>query len=98
VSGDREWSLAEGLNFIGRDRGCSVCIDSPTLSRRHARIFVDGADATLEDLGSKNGPSLNGHPVTQPVPLDDGDRIQVGSVEMTYHREASLPSTITRHI
>ena len=98
VSGDREWSLAEGSNVVGRDRGCSVRIDSPTLSRRHARIFVDGADATLEDLGSKNGTCLNGHPVTQQVALDDGDRIRVGSIEMTYRREASLPPTITRHI
>jgi DNA-binding winged helix-turn-helix (wHTH) protein len=98
VSGNREWVLAQGSNLVGRDRGCSIWIDSPTLSRRHACIVVDGVAATLEDLGSKNGTYLNRHPVTQPLVLHDGDRIQVGSVEMTYHPEATLPSTITRHI
>ena len=98
VSGDREWLLAEGSNLVGRDRACTVCIDSLTLSRRHACIVIDGGGATLEDLGSKNGTYLNRHPVTQPVMLNDGDRIQVGSVEMTYRTEATLPSTITRHI
>ena len=32
----------------------------PSVSRRHARILVDGDGATLEDLGSKNGTLLNG--------------------------------------
>src|SRR5919109_731741 len=84
VFGDREWLLTDGENLVGRGRDCSVRIDSPTLSRRHARIVLDGAAATLEDLGSKNGTYLNRRPVTQPVALNDGDRIQVGSVEMTY--------------
>src|SRR5688572_29644776 len=74
VSGDREWLLADGSNLVGRDRSCAVCIDSPTLSRRHACIVIDGAGATLEDLGSKNGTYLNKHAVTQPVVLNDGDR------------------------
>ena len=98
VLGDDEWFLSDGANVVGRDRDCSVRIDSPTLSRRHARIIVDGIDATLEDLGSKNGTYLNRRPVTQAVALNDGDRIQVGSVEMTYRIAGLEPSTITRHI
>jgi len=98
VSGDREWLLAEGANLVGRDPDCSVRIDSPTLSRRHARVVIDGVGATLEDLGSKNGTYLNSHPVTRPEVLSDGDRIRVGSVEVTYRAEAMLPSTITRLI
>lgn len=97
VLGDREWFLSEGANLVGRDRDCSVRIDSPTLSRHHARIIVDGTAATLEDLGSKNGTLLNRHSVTQAVALNDGDRIQVGSVEMTYRTAGLQPSTITRH-
>jgi len=98
VSGEREWLLAEGSNIIGRDRGCAVYINSPTLSRRHANIVIEGVRAILEDLGSKNGTYLNRQPVSQPVVLNDGDHIQVGSVETIYRKEALLPSTITRHI
>ena len=98
VSGNREWLLGEGSNLVGRDRGCSVRIDSPTLSRRHACIVIDGVGATLEDLDSKNGTYLNGLPVTRPVVLNDGDGIRVGSVEITFRAETMLPSTVTRHV
>ena len=94
----REWLLSEGSNLVGRDRDCAVRIDSATLSRRHARIVVDGGEATLEDLGSKNGTHVNSHRVTQPVALKDGDQIQVGSVAMTYRALDMLPSTVTRRL
>ncbi len=98
VSGRREWLLAEGLNLVGRDRDCAVRIDSPTLSRRHARIFLNDGEATLEDLASKNGTHVNARRVTQPVVLKDGDHVQVGSVGMTYRALAMLPSTVTRRL
>jgi pSer/pThr/pTyr-binding forkhead associated (FHA) protein len=51
------------------------------LSRRHARIFVEGGDAWLADLGSKNGTTVNGVPVRQAiVPLRDGDDIKLARV------------------
>jgi DNA-binding winged helix-turn-helix (wHTH) protein len=96
VAGRREWPLAEGSNLVGRDRACVVRIDSPSLSRRHARIVVQGGEATLEDLASKNGTHLNAQRVSQPIALKDGDQIQVGSVVMTYWTVDMLPSTITR--
>jgi DNA-binding winged helix-turn-helix (wHTH) protein len=98
VAGPREWPLAEGSNLVGRDRACVVRIDSPTLSRRHARIVVHGCEATLEDLASKNGTHLNAQRVSQPIVLKDGDQIQVGSVAMTYRAVEMLPSTVTRSI
>jgi DNA-binding winged helix-turn-helix (wHTH) protein len=96
VSGRREWLLAEGSNLVGRDRGCAVRIDSPTLSRRHAHIFRNGGQATLEDLTSKNGTYVNTRRVTQPVVLEDGDDVQFGSVTMTYRTLDLLPSTISQ--
>ncbi len=96
VSRGREWSLCEGLNLVGRDRDCAVCIDSATLSRRHARIVVTGTRATLEDLGSKNGTLVNGHRVKDLVALEEHDEIQLGSVKVTYRVHDALPSTLTR--
>ena len=98
VSGRREWLLAEGSNLVGRELDCAVRIDSPTLSRRHARIVLNGGEATLEDLDSKNGTHVNTHRVTHPVVLKDGDHIQVGSVGMTYRALDMLPSTVTRRL
>src|SRR5712692_5014517 len=60
VWGNREIDLEAGENLIGRDRTATVWIDDESVSRRHARIVVDGSGATLEDLGSKNGTALGG--------------------------------------
>jgi DNA-binding winged helix-turn-helix (wHTH) protein len=96
VSGSREWVLAEGLNLVGRDSDCAVRIDSNTVSRHHARIFVTRGQATIEDLGSKNGTYVNEQPVNLPVVLQDESQIRIGSVKMTYRTLSDLPSTATQ--
>lgn len=91
----REWPLAAGSNLVGRDRECAVCIESDTISRRHARIVVTGSEATIEDLESKNGTFVNGQRVKQPVVLEAAAEIRVGSVTLTYRVLDLLPSTLT---
>jgi DNA-binding winged helix-turn-helix (wHTH) protein len=76
--------LSEGENVLGRTRSASVWVDSTSVSRRHARIHVDGGRARLEDLGSKNGTFLNGERVTGTVDLTDGDTIRLGSVAIVF--------------
>lgn len=95
VSGHREWALAEGPNVIGRDHDCAVWIDSGTVSRHHARIVITSGAATIEDLGSKNGTSVDGRTVTKAVTLEEGAEVRVGSVTMTFRTLDALPSTLT---
>jgi hypothetical protein len=90
---DREISLQEGENILGRERDATAWIDVYSVSRRHARIVVSGDRATLEDLGSKNGTFLKDEAVTKPRPLADGDRLRIGTVEMTVRRYAGAVST-----
>jgi pSer/pThr/pTyr-binding forkhead associated (FHA) protein len=46
------------------------------VSRRHARIFREGAAAYVADLGSKNGTAVNGIEVTEkPHVLKEGDEL-----------------------
>jgi pSer/pThr/pTyr-binding forkhead associated (FHA) protein len=97
VAARQEWPLAEGVNVVGRDRDCAVRVNSATLSRHHARIVVAGGQATIEDLGSKNGTFVNQQALTQPRALKDRDEIQLGSETVTYRVLEPLPSTLTRH-
>ncbi len=78
-------SLSEGDNVIGRDPRCSVWVDAPGVSRRHASIRIDGANrrVALEDLGSTNGTFLRRSRVREEVALADGDEIKVGTVDLT---------------
>ena len=78
----QEIDLAPGVTTIGRSAACQITIDDPLVSREHARIRVDGAKVTLEDLGSRNGVAVNGKPTRDPVELADGDRVRVGAQEL----------------
>jgi len=96
VRDEEEIALAPGDNVLGRDPSASVRIDDATVSRQHARIFVTSRDATIEDLGSKNGTFLDGKRVrARPVRLAAGQQIQVGSVFLTFRRPSSEKSTET---
>ena len=79
VSATIQVRLHEGDNLIGRDPTATVWLDATQVSRQHARIRVEGQQAMLEDMQSKNGTWLRGQPVTGPVPLADGDEIRLGS-------------------
>jgi len=92
---DREVALQEGENILGRERDAAAWLDVHSVSRRHARIVVAGDNATVEDLGSKNGTFLKGEPVKQPTPLRDGDLLRIGTVEMTLRRYDGSVSTET---
>ena len=96
----RTSSLSEGENVIGRDPRCSVWLDAPGVSRRHAAIRVDSASrrVTLEDLGSTNGTFLRRSRVRTEVALEDGDEIKVGTVVLTIRLWASDKAPHTKRI
>ena len=90
--------LVEGANVLGRDEAAGVCLDWPGVSRQHARIVIGGAEATLEDLGSKNGTYLRDQKITAAVPLADGDIFRLGRVALEFRLVRGAPSTRTEVI
>jgi len=90
----RELMLRDGENVIGRDPDAAIYVDDLSVSRRHARIVVEN-DATLEDLGSKNGTLLNGQSVKSAMTLRDRDVIAVGNVTLVFRQSAAPGKTIT---
>ena len=73
---------------LGRESGVDILIDSPGISRRHARIFVENDQYTLEDLGSSNGTFLNGERLRGRLGLKHGDEIRLGrTVALIYEAE-----------
>jgi DNA-binding winged helix-turn-helix (wHTH) protein len=91
--------LVEGENVLGRDEDATVRIDAPGVSRRHARIRVSGGEATIEDLGSKNGTYLaDGEPpITGPTSLPDDSRFRLGRVLLVFRSSPEAGSTMTEH-
>ncbi len=88
--------ITRGENVLGREGEDVVALDSPTVSRRHARLIISPGQATLEDLDSKNGTYVNEARVTSAVDVADGDVVRIGSLVFTlrFVRPGSSTQTI----
>lgn len=96
LAGQRRLPLVAGENIVGRDAAVQVRLDDPAVSRRHARIVVNGSGALLEDLGSKNGTFFDGQRLAAtPVPLHDGSQLAFGTMLATYRESGSGMPTLT---
>lgn len=78
------YTLRPGVNTVGR-LNADVLLSDPSVSRSHARIFVQNGTVTVEDVGSTNGTFVNGQKLTPqaPVPLTDGAEITFGATKLT---------------
>ncbi|MEZ6062387.1 MAG: FHA domain-containing protein [Planctomycetaceae bacterium] len=75
---------------IGRHESCDVVIQSPSVSRHHARITAEGSRYFVEDLGSRNGTILNGRAISRKTPLSNGDRLEVSTLPFVFFAQDSL--------
>ncbi|MCB1985886.1 MAG: EAL domain-containing protein, partial [Nitrosomonas sp.] len=67
---------------IGRKSDSDLAIDADTLSRHHAEIVDFHGKLCLRDLNSTNGTYLNDHEVTAGTPIEDGDVIRLGDIQL----------------
>ncbi|MAQ15377.1 MAG: GGDEF domain-containing protein [Sandaracinus sp.] len=93
-----EMFKVSGLTEVGRGQTVGIRIHDTEISRRHARLTVEGDRVLVEDLGSTNGTFVNGQPIDK-VALSDGDKIQVGTttiLKFSYHDD--LDEQFQRHM
>jgi hypothetical protein len=102
---DMRAPLIPGENIVGRGPTATIRIgldpvadlrgDPEGVSRRHAMIVMSDGAALLHDLASKNGTSVDGVPVTAPVRLVHGVRIQFGGLSVRYEQLSEGSATRT---
>lgn len=92
----KRWSLDHTL-MLGRDNGCDIIIPDRQVSRYHARLTCAPGGIVLEDMGSKNGISLNNSPLQTPIILQDGDIVKIAAAqEFIYlNSDATMPLEAT---
>lgn len=81
--GAREVHLPLGKFTIGRAVDCTLRIDDKWLSRHHAILRVEVDKVAIRDAGSRNGVLVNDIPIQSTRYLIAGDRIRLGSHELT---------------
>jgi DNA-binding winged helix-turn-helix (wHTH) protein len=92
---DREIVLRPGENVLGRVEDGVVWLESPSVSRRHARILIEKGEVVLEDLASKNGTFVRGERISVPTRLADGDVFRLGRVSVKLRAGQADRSTRT---
>jgi predicted component of type VI protein secretion system len=89
LSAQDEYELPERTTKIGREAFNDIVLYDPEVSRNHAHIKFHEGRYIIEDLGSTNGTFVNGRRITAPVPLHDGDAIEMGEgVNATFYSSA----------
>jgi len=70
---------------IGRSNRADIVVADPSVSGQHARLAVmAGGGATITDLGSSNGTTVNGAKVKGSQPVRSGDMIGVGEAVLRF--------------
>jgi diguanylate cyclase (GGDEF)-like protein len=92
----KRFPLQRNEVVLGRGSDCDIQVDRDSVSRRHARVFRNGDQWMVEDLGSTNGSYVNDVPVQRSI-LRDSDFLKIGAaifkflsgagVEAAYHEE-----------
>jgi pSer/pThr/pTyr-binding forkhead associated (FHA) protein len=84
----RSVDLNLGSNIIGRSTEADLQLLDQGVSRRHADVHLADGRATVYDLGSTNGTSVNGHSVQSQV-LQHGDVLRMGHTRLVFHEDSS---------
>jgi pSer/pThr/pTyr-binding forkhead associated (FHA) protein len=70
--------LGSSAVLIGRAPSCTLVLDDDYASSRHARVYPEGDQWLVEDMGSTTGTVLDDQKVTAPVPVRAGAQIRIG--------------------
>jgi hypothetical protein len=87
-STNQHFELRQGSNLVGRGSEADLQLLDQGVSRRHLDIQYDGRRATVYDLGSTNGTTVNGHDIGSHV-LNHGDVLRVGHTRMVFQQDQS---------
>jgi hypothetical protein len=78
ASSPKSLHFTGGDVVIGRDPDCECALEDNTVSARHARLSFHHNQWWAEDLGSRNGTSLNGETLKTATIMVNGDTIKCG--------------------
>lgn len=83
----KQWGLTQNEVVLGRSVECQIYIDDKSVSKTHARVNILNGEATIMDLGSTNGTTINSevHLVAMtPYRLGNNDQVKTGNVILKY--------------
>lgn len=80
------YNLIKPVTIVGRSKLSDICLDDPSVSRKHFELLNDGKQVQLADLGSTNGTLINNANVKMKT-LRNGDKIEAGKSTLIFRRK-----------
>ncbi|GAB4268459.1 MAG: hypothetical protein Kow0029_03860 [Candidatus Rifleibacteriota bacterium] len=68
--------------LLGRSSECDFKLESNLVSRKHAKLIVEGEKVLLEDLKSSNGTYVNLNQIEKPTEIYKNDLLKFADVRM----------------
>ncbi len=72
--------------IVGRDSANDIVLNEPSVSGKHAKIYLEDGTVFIEDLRSLNGTFVNGKRVEGRVIVRSSDSLSLGSVSLNNNR------------
>lgn len=95
-----QFFLSKHEMIIGRDPTADISVSDPSISRRHAKVSLQGEAVYLHDLGSANGTVVNGKKVESKaiISLAKEDMIRLGNSIFKYIPAGDVESLAWGHM
>lgn len=79
---------------VGRSGGCTIVLDTDTISRYHMSITNNKGEITIADMDSANGTYVDGARLdnNETRALQGGEEIQIGHLRLIYHHVEDQPT------
>ena len=81
--------------IVGRATDADLVVQDSSVSRHHARLFQRDGKWWAEDLGARNGTTLNDTPLKTATALGAGDRLRLGDTVLQFQPAAEAAMTRT---
>lgn len=96
----RAFAFSAYIATLGRDADCTIPIDDPAVSRKHASVLrLPNGVFIVKDLASTNGTFVRSERIVSGTKLEAGDRLQLGpSVSFRFGIGDDLELELQQHL
>lgn len=71
--------------IIGRHSECDIVLTGNAVSRKHARLLSISGKYFIEDTGSSRGTKLNGDTISEMMPFENSDIVEIGEYKLRWN-------------
>lgn len=94
----KQWPIEKTGMYIGRSADSHVFVEDRSVSKKHAVLYLNGLEVSIEDIGSTNGTEVAGEklaPNTRRT-LVNNEQIKVGSIIFKFLAQGNIESFSTK--